>query len=52
MCARWRAWVRVRVRGAQADLSEPLTLELPRGHVLSLEVAEHLSPDDEEVPCE
>ena len=30
-----------------ADLSEPLAIPLPDGHVLSFEVAEHLSPDDE-----
>jgi hypothetical protein len=30
-----------------ADLSEPLNLELPDGHVLSFEVAEHLAIEDE-----
>ena len=33
----------------QADLSEPLTVPLPDGHVLSFEVAEHLSVDDESI---
>ena len=31
----------------QADLSEPLTVPLPDGHVLSFEVAEHLAIEDE-----
>jgi hypothetical protein len=31
----------------QADLSEPLTVPLPDGHVLSFEVAEHLAVEDE-----
>ena len=31
----------------QADLSEPLTVPLPDGHVLSFEVAEHLAKEDE-----
>lgn len=32
-----------------ADLSEPLSLPLPRGSVMSLEVAEHLDRADESV---
>uniref|UniRef100_A0A7S0EH38 Methyltransferase type 11 domain-containing protein n=1 Tax=Hanusia phi TaxID=3032 RepID=A0A7S0EH38_9CRYP len=35
-----------------ADLSEPLSLDLPHGNVMSLEVAEHLAPDDEDVYLE
>lgn len=31
----------------QADLSEPLAVDLPDGHVLSFEVAEHLAIEDE-----
>lgn len=32
----------------QADLSEPITLNFPHGHVMSFEVAEHLSAEDED----
>lgn len=39
-CCRARCW--------QADLSEPLALNFPDGHVMSFEVAEHLAVDDEE----